>query len=841
MFALVLTLMLTSGRTHALSPFQEADTAENAVSSALDDENSGDSAVQIPQKREADSDTARLADNYGNIYEFDVAAVEVPEETTVEIDDANHKVTIHAPQDKLHISDGDMFIVYLDGLPIGYMAKDVSQEGGFTTITVEKPDRSLYKYVDSQGTIELTSENCEFIPAENVEILENAMLASAENGFSYKDGKLTLTKTMGGSHAQVYFSDLKLSYSFSDGGFSIALGGKWGMESKVSYEEDILDDVPLLTVRIMGIGELKISLSMSKSLNMKGQFNGSFKTGLSMAQDGRSKVIWEFSPSGGNVDGQGTISASLRLSGGVDILAASANLYADIGLRTQYTSKITRISDSESVHCQDYKYYVFLTTGAEAKYYSPFQRKFVTLPADHHDIYDEETSPYIYQWHWENGVLVSQCTQGMFVADWKLGGTTSSIRHTDFLDLANRILETNVTLPNDVAVSGSLEVRNGGIDLNGNSLTVEGDLWISGNQTVNLNGGTLTVKGDLIQSAGRMDIGGGTLNVEGDYRLQSVETDAAGNKSYGECDAHIVSRDSSSAINVGGDFVTQSTTPRNTAPGYSEHMQIFDMGTMRLKGNFTQMKAGETTTNFQAGGGFQVIFCGNGRQTVNFENYPSSKFGTLILTQDLDNYEFHPDPCWDTIKFEYAVTGIELSKTTLTIEEGKIETLTAAIAPANANDATLIWMSSDDNVASVENGTIMAKNPGTAAITVRSVDGTVQAECTITVKEDHSDYTIRSLDTTGLQKTGSTLTGNVVAKVNNKTAMKRNFTLYIAVYEGNGKFCSVQSCTAELEAGENLITCNVTLPNAKDASYMKAFLLDDKLIPQCSSTQSDNL
>ena len=159
---------------------------------------------------------------------------------------------------------------------------------------------------------------------------------------------------------------------------------------------------------------------------------------------------------------------------------------------------------------------------------------------------------------------------------------------------------------------------------------------LSYNLIIEGNGHTLTVKGDLIQSAGKMDIDGGTLNVEGDYRLQSVETDSAGKKSYGECDAHIVSKVTDSEINVDGDFVTQSTTAHNAFTP----TQYLYFGTMRIKGNFTQMEAGGTKNNFMAYPNFQVIFCGNNKQEIFFENPGESYFSYPVFENSPDNIVF---------------------------------------------------------------------------------------------------------------------------------------------------------------------------------------------------------
>ena len=94
----------------------------------------------------------------------------------------------------------------------------------------------------------------------------------------------------------------------------------------------------------------------------------------------------------------------------------------------------------------------------------------------------------------------------------------------------------------------------------------------------------------------------------------------------------------------------------------------------------------------------------------------------------------------DTITVEeagepVAVTGITLDKTAAEVEQGKTLTLTATVAPADATNKRVEWTSSNENVATVDNGTVTGITVGTATITAKTVDGEYTAACTITVKE----------------------------------------------------------------------------------------------------------
>lgn len=87
------------------------------------------------------------------------------------------------------------------------------------------------------------------------------------------------------------------------------------------------------------------------------------------------------------------------------------------------------------------------------------------------------------------------------------------------------------------------------------------------------------------------------------------------------------------------------------------------------------------------------------------------------------------------------VTGITFDKKTYSIEEGATGTLVLTISPADATNKNVVWTSSNEEVATVENGTIKALSAGTTTITATTQDGGYKATCEVTVtkKKDNSD------------------------------------------------------------------------------------------------------
>lgn len=93
------------------------------------------------------------------------------------------------------------------------------------------------------------------------------------------------------------------------------------------------------------------------------------------------------------------------------------------------------------------------------------------------------------------------------------------------------------------------------------------------------------------------------------------------------------------------------------------------------------------------------------------------------------------------------VTGIQPGEKVYTLVEGQETTITATVQPDDATDKTLVWSSSDAEVATVSNGTVKAAKAGKAVITIKSNDGKAVTEVEVTVEEPVVEET-EEVDTT---------------------------------------------------------------------------------------------
>ena len=150
-----------------------------------------------------------------------------------------------------------------------------------------------------------------------------------------------------------------------------------------------------------------------------------------------------------------------------------------------------------------------------------------------------------------------------------------------------------------------------------------------------------------------------------------------------------------------------------------------------------------------------------------------------------------------------AVTGVTLSKESLTLEPGAKGSTQATVQPSNATNKGVTFTSSNEAVATVDGkGEITAKTEGSADITVTTVDGGKTAKLKLTVKKAVVNVTGVTLDKTTLSlEEGAT--GNLVATVAPSTATDKTVTFAssdaaIATVDNKGKVTAVKAGNADI-------------------------------------------
>lgn len=161
--------------------------------------------------------------------------------------------------------------------------------------------------------------------------------------------------------------------------------------------------------------------------------------------------------------------------------------------------------------------------------------------------------------------------------------------------------------------------------------------------------------------------------------------------------------------------------------------------------------------------------------TLAFKTLKAGSTTTSIMRNSVYGDEEVPNKlttiATDTVTFtitepsaDVAVTGVTLNKMELSLTVGATETLTAAVAPADATNQTVTWTTGNADVATVEDGVVTAVGEGTATITATTVDGSFTASCTVTVAAAAAaeGYTVSMKDSSVTTAKGSAAAVNVM-------------------------------------------------------------------------------
>lgn len=177
--------------------------------------------------------------------------------------------------------------------------------------------------------------------------------------------------------------------------------------------------------------------------------------------------------------------------------------------------------------------------------------------------------------------------------------------------------------------------------------------------------------------------------------------------------------------------------------------------------------------------------------------------------------EAKSDTCFVTVKQRiYLAETVTVTAPAEEMTEGETMQLTAVVAPENTTDKTLVWTSSDEEVATVdENGLVTAVAPGTVEITAAC--GEVTGSVTITVNMLVIEVESVTLDKEEIFATPGDQV-QLTATVNPENATDKTVTWSsdneaVATVDENGLVTAVADGEATITAtcGEKTATCHV--------------------------------
>ena len=186
--------------------------------------------------------------------------------------------------------------------------------------------------------------------------------------------------------------------------------------------------------------------------------------------------------------------------------------------------------------------------------------------------------------------------------------------------------------------------------------------------------------------------------------------------------------------------------------------------------------------------------------------------------------------CGDNTDTTVAVAEVKLNKNTLTLQVTEKENLQATVIPTDATDQTLLWSSSYETVASVnQNGEVTALKEGFAIITVATKDGNKKATCTVTVLAELVPVTDVTLNKTTMElqvTQKENLQATVVpANATDKTVTWSSSDEAVVSVNPNGeitaKTAGAATITVTTTNGNKTATCLITVVSETD--YLNSY------------------
>ena len=163
---------------------------------------------------------------------------------------------------------------------------------------------------------------------------------------------------------------------------------------------------------------------------------------------------------------------------------------------------------------------------------------------------------------------------------------------------------------------------------------------------------------------------------------------------------------------------------------------------------------------------------------------------------------------------EVPISSVELKPGILEMNEGDTFQLQATVLPENATEKTVLWESSDPDIASVDEGEVTAHKSGIAIITARA--GDASANCTVTVSKSIIPVASITLSETSLslvEGESATLVATVLPEdATERTVEWTSSDEQVAVVSG-GTITAIREGTAQIvaTAGEKSASCTVTV------------------------------
>lgn len=376
-----------------------------------------------------------IDENYNSTYSFAKGIIVIPEGTVVS-KTAENEITIE--DSPANLKTGDLFAVYLNGIPCAYSADAVLRNGNVDVVKVTQlSDEEAYTSIDAEGAVYATFTQIE--PAEGTEVVyiidqtgeeftdpyeaELAIQAIEKNGTIKIDRKIkTSTEVSVGDGVTITvsteFKNPKFKYSFNL--LQMDAHVSFEGDADVSYELEFdtleamegpindLKDFRLLNLTIPHVGGLVISLDLELKGSIKGTHSGHMLSGYEFDLVNGGRLIKDFDAKSFALEAEASGKLGIEVKLGLtDLPVVKGYLFAGTGAKA--SMKVTdHLEGLELKECVHFSAHWYVEYGAKAEIdFFKVKKSF----EDTHEYYNESNSPIRIHHHYEDGVEVPGCTR----------------------------------------------------------------------------------------------------------------------------------------------------------------------------------------------------------------------------------------------------------------------------------------------------------------------------------------------------------------------------------------------------------------------------------------------
>ena len=369
-----------------------------------------------------------VSESYNNTYTFKADVIEIPNGTDVLVDESTVRIT-NCPKT---LTNGCIFVVYVNDIPVPYIATAVAVKGNVTVVTATRAeDADAFEVFDAQGVVDADLTQVEALDGTElsyyVEELDQEFqtYAMARDAVARIGGTTSPKIELSCKRELTLLNGVKLSLDVKIKkptiSYSISML-KGEAYVKLSYDISVnykvkgdlatgsnINDIKLIYWGVPGVGgfvvtydvELSGSITGIQEWHVDSGISASIKDGISFPRTFQAKAF--------SLVVELTCQVGFQAKLGITELPVfNAYLYAKMGCVGKVKGQT--YNDNAAPHqCVNMAGYLYASYGATGSVKFGNYKKSFSIE---HKIYDEKNSPIRIVHHYEDGTLVPSCMRG---------------------------------------------------------------------------------------------------------------------------------------------------------------------------------------------------------------------------------------------------------------------------------------------------------------------------------------------------------------------------------------------------------------------------------------------